>query len=149
MRRLLAALLFLPACALAQVKVEDAWVRATVPEQKTTGAFMRISSQRDLRLVEVRSPLAGRVELHESSTERTGIVRMRAISGMDLPSNGVVELKPGGYHVMLMELRQQMKVGDTVPLTLVVVARDGRRENVNVQAAVLPLPSKGHGHKGH
>jgi copper(I)-binding protein len=149
MKHLLAALLFLPLAALAQVKVEDPWVRATVPAQKATGAFMRLSASSSVRLVDARSPVAGRVEIHDSQTDRNGIVRMRAISGMDLPAGGVVEFRPGGYHIMLMDLKQQMKVGDEVPLTLIVAARDGKRQNIEVRAAVLPLASKGQGHGSH
>jgi copper(I)-binding protein len=149
MKHLLAVLLLLPLAALAQVKVEDPWVRATVPAQTATGAFMRLSASSNLRLVDARSPVAGRVEIHDSQTDRNGIVRMRAISGMDLPAGGTVEFRPGGYHIMLMDLKRQMKVGDEVPLTLIVAAKDGKRQNVEVRAAVLPLASKGQGHKGH
>jgi copper(I)-binding protein len=149
MNRLLAILLLLPLGAVAQVKVEDAWVRATVPAQNATGAFMRLSASTNLRLVDARSPVAGRVEIHDTQTDRNGIVRMRAIPGMDLPAGGTVEFRPGRYHIMLMDLKQQMKVGDIVPLTLVVAARDGRRQNIEVQAPVLPQASKAQGHKGH
>jgi copper(I)-binding protein len=61
----------------------------------------------------------------------------------------VVEFRPGGYHIMLMDLKQQMKVGDEVPLTLIVAARDGKRQNIEVRAPVLPLASKGQGHGSH
>lgn len=149
MRHLLAFLLFLPFGALAQVRVEDPWVRSTVPAQKATGAFMRLSASSNLRLVGARSPVAGRVEIHDSQTDRNGIVRMRAIPGMDLPARGVVELRPGGYHIMLMDLNRQMNVGDEVPLTLVVESKDGRRQDIQVRAPVLPLASKGQGHGGH
>lgn len=148
MNRLLAVLLLLPACALGQVQVKDPWVRATVSEQKVTGAFMQLSAQRDVRLVEARSPIAGVVEIHEMKMDG-GIMRMRPIPGIDLPAGRAVELKPGGYHVMLIDLKRQVKVGETVPLTLVVEGKDKKRETVEVQAAVRPLSTPAHSHKGH
>jgi copper(I)-binding protein len=86
---------------MAQVTVKDPWVRATVPAQKATGAFMQITSAQDARLVEARSPVAGVVEVHEMVMEKE-VMKMRAIKGLDLPAGKTVELKPGGYHVMLM-----------------------------------------------
>lgn len=126
--------------ALAQVTVKDPWVRATVPQQKASGAFMQVTAAKDGRLVEARSPVANVVEIHEMSLQ-DGIMRMRAIAGLDLPAGRTVELKPGGYHVMLMDLKQQLKAGDTVPITLVVEDKDRKRENIEVQAPVRPLTS--------
>ena len=134
----------------AQVTIKDPWVRATVSQQKATGAFMQITSTQDARLVEARSPVAGVVEVHEMTMEKD-VMRMRAIPALDLPAGKTVELKPGGYHVMLMDLKQQMKEGDTVPLTLVVEGKDKKRSTVEVKAAIKPLaaaPAKmDHQHK--
>ena len=122
----------------AQVSIKDPWVRATVSQQKATGAFMQITSTQDARLVEARSPVAGVVEVHEMTMEKD-VMKMRAVPALDLPAGKAVELKPGGYHVMLMDLRQQMKAGDTVPLTLVVEGKDKKRSSVEVKATVKPL----------
>ena len=100
--------------AFAQVSVKEPWVRATVAQQKATGAFMQITSAQDARLVEAKSPVAGVVEVHEMVMEKD-VMKMRAVPGLDLPAGKSIELKPGGYHVMLMDLKQQMKVGDSVP----------------------------------
>jgi copper(I)-binding protein len=108
--------------AYAQVTVKDPWVRATVSQQKATGAFMQLTAAQDSRLIEAKSPVAGVVEVHEMSMEKD-VMKMRAVPSLDLPAGKMVELKPGGYHVMLMDLKQQMKEGDTVPLTLVSRAR--------------------------
>ena len=145
-----ALLLFLfgTAPAWAQVQVKDAWVRATVAEQKVTGAFMQLSSQRDVRLVEARSAVAGTVEIHEMSMDG-GIMRMRPIAGIDLPAGRTVELKPGGYHVMLIDLKRQLKEGETLSLTLMVEGKDKKRETIEVKAAVRPLNTTAHGHKAH
>jgi len=134
---------------LAQVQVKDPWVRATVPQQSGTGAFMQLSSPTDARLVSVSSPVAGIVELHEMKMEND-VMKMRAVSAIDLPAGKGVELKPGGYHVMMMNLKGQMKEGDTVPLTLVVEDKDGKRQTLEVKAPVRPLTaSTGHMHGKH
>lgn len=134
----------LAAGAQAQVTVKDPWVRATVPAAKASGAFMLVQSAQDARLVEVRSPVAAMVELHQMSMEN-GMMKMGAVEGIDLPAGKPVALASGGYHVMLMGLKQQMKEGDTVPLTLVVQKKDKKLETVEVKALVKPLnytPSK-------
>ena len=134
----LAALMFAAFPVMAQVTVKDPWVRATVPAQKATGAFMQITSAQDARLVEARSPVAGVVEVHEMVMEKE-VMKMRVMKGLDLPAGKTVELKPGGYHVMLMDLKEQMKEGTTVPVTLVVESKDRKRSTVEVKAAVKPL----------
>ena len=134
----LAALILAAFPVMAQVTVKDPWVRATVPAQKATGAFMQITSAQDARLVEAKSPVAGVVEVHEMVMEKD-VMKMRAMKGLDLPAGKTVELKPGGYHVMLMDLKEQMKEGTTVPVTLVVESKDRKRSTVEVKAAVKPL----------
>jgi copper(I)-binding protein len=94
----------------------------------------------------VRSPLAGRVELHETRIEQ-GVAKMRRVQSLDIPAGGSAELKPGGYHVMLMDLKRELKEGDTVPIELVVEERGGRRQVVEVRAQVRPIGARGaHGH---
>jgi hypothetical protein len=134
----LAALIFAAFPVMAQVTVKDPWVRATVSAQKATGAFMQITSAQDARLVEASSPVAGVVEVHEMTMEKD-VMKMRAVKALDLPAGKTVELKPGGYHVMLMDLKQQMKEGDTVPVTLVVEGKDKKRSTIEVKAPVKPL----------
>lgn len=124
--------------AYAQVAVADAWVRATVPQQQASGAFMKLTAPKGMRLVEARSPVAGVVEIHEMAMQGD-VMRMRAVAGVDLPAGKPVELKPGGYHVMLMALKQTLNAGDTVPLTLVFEAADKSRETVELKAPVRPL----------
>jgi periplasmic copper chaperone A len=142
----LTALLAAP--AWAQIAVQQPWVRATVPQQSATGAFMRITAAKDLRLVEVRSPAAGVVELHEM-TMANNVMKMRAIAGLDLPAGKTVELKPSGHHVMLMGLKAPLKEGSSVPITLLLEGKDGKRETVEVKATVRALTASGSGHAGH
>lgn len=124
--------------ALAQTTVKDPWVRATVPQQKATGAFMQLSSTAGGKLVAAASPVAGTVEIHEMRMEGD-VMRMAAIPGLALPAGKAVELRPGGYHIMLMDLRQQMKAGESVPITLTVETAAGQRETVQLQAVVRAM----------
>ena len=130
--------MFLSVPAFADVTVADPWVRATVPSQKATGAFMQLTSDANARLVSVRSPVAGVVEIHEMVMDG-GIMKMSPIGGLDLPAGKAVELKPGGRHVMLMELKGQVKEGDKLPLTLVIEGKDGKQQTLEVAAPVRPL----------
>jgi periplasmic copper chaperone A len=117
--KLLTATLLLACSALhAQtVEVKDAWVRATVPGQMGTGAFMKITAREGTRLVGVSTPAAGVAELHEMKMEGD-IMRMRALPMLDLPAGKTVELKAGGNHVMMMDLKRPLAKGSSVPLTL-------------------------------
>jgi copper(I)-binding protein len=130
----------LATAAQAEVAVQDAWVRATVPQQKATGAFMQLRSSTPMRLIAASSPLTPTVEVHEMAME-DNVMRMRQIPGIDLLPGQTVELKSGGYHVMLMNLTQQVKAGDTVALTLVFEGQDGQRETKEVKAPVRALNS--------
>ena len=147
-----AGITLLSTAALAQVTVKDAWVRATVAQQKATGAFMQLQSAQDAKLVAAQSPVAGVVEVHEMAMDG-GVMKMRAVPSLALPAGKAVELKPGGYHVMLMDLKGQVKDGDTVPMTLVVEGKDGKRQNVEVKATVRgsaqPAMKHDHGHGQH
>jgi len=135
------------------VRVEDAWARGTVAQQKASGAFMRLTPSENARLVAVSSPVAGVAEVHEMAMDQ-GVMRMRAVPGLDLPAGRATELKPGGYHVMLMDLRQALKAGETVPLTLVFenAARQRVTQTIAVPVRALgaaaPAPAGGHRHHG-
>jgi copper(I)-binding protein len=132
--------LAVPVLSFAQVTVGDPWVRATVPQQQASGAFMTLTSPQGARLVEASSPVAGTVEVHEMKRDGD-VMRMRSISSLELPAGRAVKLQPGGYHVMLMDLKQTLNAGDTIPLTLVFETADRKRETVEVKAPVRPLSS--------
>jgi copper(I)-binding protein len=124
--------------ALAQTIVSDAWVRATVAGQTATGAFMTLTASSDSKLVEVKSPAASDVQIHQSSM-KDDVMHMGQVSAVALPAGKPVALESGGYHVMLMGLAAQAKEGDQVPLTLVVEEAGGKRETIDVQAPVRAL----------
>ena len=158
MNTLLRALLLLTALgsasAWAQVKVEQAWARATVPGQKATGAFMKITATQATQLVAVATPVAGVAEVHEMKMEG-GVMKMRAMQALDLPAGQAVELKPGGYHLMLMDLKAPLAKDSSVALTLTF--RDAKgvetRQQVNVPVTTgMPqggLSGHAHGHGAH
>jgi hypothetical protein len=134
--------------AFAQATVKDPWVRGTVAQQKATGMFALVTSPTGGRLVAASSPVAGVVEIHEMVMDGN-VMRMRAIPGLDLPAGKTVALEPGGYHVMLMDLKQTLVAGSTVPVTLVIEGAGGKRESIEVKAPVRPVaaPADKSGHK--
>ena len=133
--------------AQAQTKVAEPWVRGTVAQQMATGMFAKITSAKGGRLVSASSPVAGVVEIHEMAMEGN-TMKMRALpAGLDLPAGKAVNLKPGGYHVMLMDLKQQLKVGETVAVTLVIEGADKTRETIEVKAPVKALSTPATDHK--
>ena len=136
---LLASTLSVAAMAApAQTSVKDPWVRGTVAGQKATGMFAQITSTGGGKLVSAASPLAGMVEIHEMAMDGN-VMKMRAVPFVDLPPGKLVELKPGGWHVMLMDLKQELKVGESVPVTLVIEGAGGKRESVELKAPVKAL----------
>jgi copper(I)-binding protein len=145
---LLAAVMAGAAQAQGKVEVKDAWVRGMVATQDTTGAFMRIRSQSSARLVGAKTPAAKLVEIHRTTMEG-GVMRMRPVDAIELPAGQAVELKPGGYHVMLMQVPRPLEAGTSVSLTLIVEAKDGTRTEVTVQAPVRSLTAPAGGHKMH
>ena len=115
--------------AYAEVTVHNAWVRPTVPQQKVTGAFMTITSTTPAQLVGITSPVADRAEIHEMKMDND-IMTMRAVPSLPLSAGKQTKLAPGGYHVMLFGLHQQVKAGDSVPLTLII--EDGHKQRTSV-----------------
>jgi copper(I)-binding protein len=123
--------------AFAQsVDVKDAWARTSVPGQKATGAFMKLTAKDGARLVAISTPAAAVAEVHEMKMDGD-IMRMRAVpGGLDLPAGKTVELKPGGFHVMLMDLKAALPKGSSVPLTLTFKDAKGVESRVELQVPV-------------
>jgi copper(I)-binding protein len=138
--------------AFAQnVTVTDAWARATVPGQKATGAFMKITAKDNTKLVGVSSPVAGVAEVHEMKMEKD-VMKMAALpNGLDLPAGKAVELKPGSYHVMLMDLKAPLAKDTTVPLTLTLQDAKGVKSSVELKVLVgmQPPAMPSHDHSTH
>jgi len=142
-----ATLLFvgLAASALAQnIDIKNGWVRTSVQGQTATGAFMTITAPQDMRLVGVLSPVAGVAEVHEMKIDG-GVMKMRAVEGgLALPAGKAVELKPGGYHLMLMDLKAALPKDSTVPVTLVLKDAKGAESRVELK---LPVSTGAMAHK--
>jgi periplasmic copper chaperone A len=134
----LTVLLASTSVSAADIEVRAAWVRATVPAQTASGAFMAIVSKAGATLVGVSTPVADEVEVHEMKMEG-GVMKMRASPRVPLPAGRTVTFKPGGYHIMLMGLKRQMKPGETVPVTLKIENANRKIDSVQVNAKVREL----------
>ena len=119
MNRLLLALLFASGSALGQVSVDKAWARATAPGAKVAAGYMVLQNKGAAgdRLLSASSPAAARVELHVHIHEN-GVMKMREVPGYDVPARGAFELKPGGAHLMFMDIKRPFKEGEKVPVKL-------------------------------
>ncbi len=119
MKALLFALALIASPALAQISVDQPWMRATAPGAKVAGGFMTLVNQGSApdRLVGAASPAAARVELHVHK-EEGGVMKMRQVAGFEVPANGRFTLKPGGAHLMFMNIKRPIKEGEKVPVTL-------------------------------
>ncbi|NML61742.1 copper chaperone PCu(A)C [Massilia sp. RP-1-19] len=138
----LTALLALSTHALAQVSVTAPWIRATVPQQESTGVFMHLQSAGDARLVGVSTPAAARSEFHQMDM-RGQMMKMEQVDSIDLAAGKGVDLASGGYHIMLIGLKRQLKAGEVVPLTIVVEHQDKKRERITLKVPVKPLTFTG------
>lgn len=154
-RSLLAAGLLASLSPFAQAAgpttVVDPWVRPALAGQGATGGYLKLTAPQALKLVGARSPVAGVVEVHEMKLDK-GVMTMRALPFLALPAGQEVVLKPGGHHLMLMQLKQPLKAGETVPITLLLEDAAGRRQEQAIQAAVrgaAPAAEAGHGHHHH
>lgn len=123
MASMTASALSAPAQRAAEVDVKAAWARPTVPGQMGTGAFMHLTSKEGARVIGASSDVAGVVEIHEMAMEGN-VMRMRAIPSLDLPAGKTVDLKPGGHHMMLMDLKRALAAGEKVKVDLRLETRD-------------------------
>lgn len=116
-----ALLLIKPVSALgvtsAGVTIREAWVRPTVAGQKATGVFMKITARDASQLIGLSSPVAGVAEIHEMRMEND-IMKMASVPSLNLPAGKTVELKPGGFHLMLMDLKSPIANNSKIPLVL-------------------------------
>lgn len=132
------------------VQVQGAWARASVPGQKATGAFMTLTAPAGATLVGVSSPAAGVAEVHEMKMEGD-VMKMRALPSLALPAGQAVELKPGGYHVMLLDLKAPLAKDSQVPLTLKLRDAKGAESQLDISVPVAATPPMGDmgGHQHH
>lgn len=128
------------------IEIKDAWVRASVAGQKATGAFMKIKARDGARLVGVASPAAAVAEIHEMKMQGD-VMTMRAVSGgLDIPAGKNVELSPGGYHLMLMDLKAPLAKDSSVPITLVFKDAKGVESRMELKVPVTAMAMGMHQH---
>lgn len=141
---MMAALLAVCSTVNADFTVSDAWVRGVVKGQTTTGAFMTLKSTEDVVLISASSPAAEHVEIHEMKMQGD-MMMMRPVPELAVPANKPVELRPGGYHVMLIGLTKPIATGEKIPVTLNFQAKNGKKGSAEVQAEVRELTATQHG----
>ena len=125
--------------ALAQeVTISDPWARATVTGQKATGAFMILTAKQSSKLVAASSPVAGVTEVHQMKMDKD-VMRMSPVGALELPAGKTVELKPGGYHVMLMDLKNPLADKSNIPLTLTFEDAKGQKSQQVLQVPVRAM----------
>jgi copper(I)-binding protein len=144
----LAASLAIASAALAQptqLEVNNAWAGATPGKAENGAAYLTIQSPTADRLVSLSSPVAKKAELHSMSMQGA-VMKMRPIDGLDVPAGQPVALKPGGEHIMLMGLNQQLHEGQSFPLTLDFEKAGPRTVTVTVEKAGAkgPEPAAAH-----
>ena len=125
--------------------VFDVWVKTTVPGSTVSAAYMPIKSAVPLKLVKAESPIAAIVEIHEMKMN-DGVMEMKGLDAVEIPANKLVELKPGGLHIMLMKLNKPINPGDKVPLTLTFEGADRKPLMVKLDAVAKEKQSSGHKH---
>jgi hypothetical protein len=134
------------------VNVQGAWVRATVQGQKASGAFMTLTAKTDTKLVGVSTSVAGLAQVHEMKMDNN-VMQMRALpDGLPLPAGKAVALQPGGFHVMLMDLKLPLQKDTTIPLTLRFKDAKGVESSLDIKvpvSQVAPAGGKEHQHADH
>ncbi len=124
------------------LRVSGAWVPPTVPGQTVGAAYMQLRSAQDAALVKVEADAAPTAEIHQMTTVND-VMLMRRLAQVNLPAGGTVELSPGATHVMLVDLRQPLKVGDSVKLRLTLRFADGRTVEESVLVPVVQRATHG------
>jgi copper(I)-binding protein len=143
LKQLITAICLLAAAsAHAQVDVTDPWARATGKGQKATGVFMNLTAKKATRLVGVKSEFTPVAQVHEMKMDKD-VMKMQSIKALDLPAGQTVSLKPGSYHVMLMDLKAPVAEGSHVVVTLMFEDAAGVKTQQEVHAVAKKSPMGG------
>ena len=125
--------------------ITHAWVKTTVPGSRVSAAYMSIKSAKPLKLVKAETPVAGLAEIHNMSM-KDGVMEMKAMDVVEIPANKSVEFKPGGLHVMLMNVAKPIKPGDKVPLVLTFEGPDKKPVVVKLDVTAQDKSATAHHH---
>ena len=125
--------------------VSNVWVKTTVPGGSVSAAYMHIQSATALKLVKVESPFAGIVEIHDMKMNGA-VMQMKALDSLDIPVGKIVELKPGGTHVMLMKVKEPIRKGDKVPLTFTFEGAEKKLISIKLDAIARENDAQHHKH---
>jgi copper(I)-binding protein len=117
------------------VKIENAWARATAPGQKVAAGFLDLTADADMVVVGGSSPVSKSLELHFMRMDN-GVMEMRQMKEIALPKGQTVKLEPGGLHIMFIGMKNQIKAGEKVPVTLIIKGADGKEQKLAVEAEV-------------
>lgn len=148
MRSLLILVLALTAAvAHAEVRVSDAWARATVPGQQVGAVFLTLNSSKAARLLQARCECAKTVQVHLTQ-DINGVASMREQKTVELPAGKPLHFQPGGLHIMLLGLKAPLQAGQHITLQL-SVEENGKRSQLPVLAEVRPVVAVGHEHHHH
>jgi copper(I)-binding protein len=140
---LVTLLLAVPTAQAQSVKVEQPWARATAPHAQTAAVYLTLTAHMVDRLIGGRTPIASRVQVHQTIQD-SGVMGMIAVpGGLQLPPGKKVTLAPGGYHLMLTGLSAQLRPGTGFPLTLHFASEPPVTVTVLVGAAGAILPPVG------
>lgn len=123
--------------AQANVEITDAWARATPPGQEVGAAYMNLKSKRAAKLIGASCSIADSVEIHEMSM-KNGVMKMRMLQVMPLPAGKTVKLEPGGFHLMLIDLKKPLTAGDTIEIELSVKDAKGKTGRQKISVPVKP-----------
>ncbi len=139
---LVAVLLSLPCWS---IDASDGWMRAMPPGQPTAAAYLTLSNPADstVVLLAASSSLAGKVEIHRSF-QQDGMWRMRRLADLPIPAGERAELAPGGAHLMMFDMKQALREGDTLPVTLEF--DNGQTIEMNIEVRAI---GAGSGHQHH
>lgn len=133
---------------IADIGIGHPWSRATLPAAKVGGGYLKLTNEGESadHLLGGSSPIAGRVEIHSMEVDDKGVMTMRPVTdGLEIPAGKTVELAPGGYHLMLMDLKHPLTEGERVPLTL----KFEHAGSIDVELAVESARGSTHDSNGH
>jgi periplasmic copper chaperone A len=127
------------------LRVFDVWAKTTVPGGSVSAAYMHIKSAKPLKLIKAESTIAKTVEIHDMKM-KDGVMEMKAVEAIDIPANKLIDLKPGGLHIMLIKVVKPINKGDAIPLTLTFESTDKKTFTVDVSAKGQEKDSHSHKH---